>query len=145
MTRKSGVSSAIQVVAVGILLLGIAIVGSSAYSEYQSSPYLVQVDDASSSAVGSATAYDDLQSSEKAIFDRIMTNPKGPVEDQAAQVKGDSLEFFANNVVQYQGNYYSFTLVHDPTSLTILSVAIGSTVTAASAILFLLTRFVYGQ
>lgn len=143
MIERSQQMFIVQVIAIGILLVGVAIMGYGAYSGYQSSPYLVQVDDVASTSVGAPTSYEDLSPSQKEIFDRITTDPEGPVDGQAAHVDGNDLMFYANNVVEYQGEYYTFELHHDPGTLTPLVVGIGGTVAGFGVVVLLGTQFVY--
>lgn len=84
-----------RVVAVGLFLVGIAVAGSGLYAEYQSTPYLVQIDTVSPSDSLSGVAYGELSTTQKDTFDRLLTGQVTPVEDL-------TLEFFSNNAVQYR-------------------------------------------
>ena len=112
-------------IAIGLCVLGVVIAGWAAYTTAQSTPYLVQVNEVATTSSESAMAYHDLSSSQQAIFDRMTTDPAGPVTGQAAPVEGTSLAFFANNAVRQQGQYYTFDIVYDPGSPGPLFVGFG--------------------
>ena len=125
--------SVIQVVAIGLLCSGVVIAGYGLYSEYQSSPYLAQIDSVSQSAPSSSTAYEELSAGQKATFQRLLSG-------QAAQVDGTALEFFSNSMVEYQDRYYEFGIFYDPASFLLLDLAVGAAISAlGGGVLLLLT------
>lgn len=133
-------SSTIQAVAIGILLLGVATVSFAAYSGSQASPYLVQVDNESSVPTDSVASYENLSSSQKAVIDRIIAG-----QDGAAQIKGGSVGFWANNVVQFQEKYYTFDIYYenDDRYLMTLFLGVGYVITSVGVALFILSHLVF--
>lgn len=146
MLQKANWGTAVQVIAVGMLLVGIAIASFGVYSGFQSSPsFLVQVDNESSSVDGSVGSYENLSSSHKDIFDRIVPEPGRADGGGAAPVSSASLQFFANNAVEYQGSYYTFEIHHEGDEGTVqaLFVAVGCALFGVGFVVFLLPHFVY--
>lgn len=128
-----------------MLLVGIAVASVGIYSGFQSSPYLVQVDNESSSVDGSVRSYENLSSSHKERFDRIVPQQGGSVGGGAASVGGVSLQFFANNAVEYQGSYYTFEIHHEGDEGTVQAsfVAVGCALFGVGFVVFLIPHFVY--
>lgn len=127
--------SVMQAIAIGVVLAGVLIAGFSAYSGYQSSPYMVQAQQADASS-SPATAYEELTPSRQAVFDQLVG--AGEAERQAAPIGGDDLAFFSNAAVQYQGENYVFEVTYDPGTLTPLTVATGLVIAGLGAGLLLL-------
>ena len=126
--------TALQAMGIGLFIIGIAITGSAAYSEIQSTPYLVQVDKTVSGTDESAVSYSGLTGAEKEVFDRIE-------DGGAAPAKGFTLTTFTNNAVQYQGEVYTFRVTYDPVTLAIPVFALGVIVSVSGGILFFLISF----
>lgn len=126
--------SVIQVVAIVVMVIGIAIGGYLVYLDYQSSPYMIQIEGVDSTAAESVAAYTELSPSRQAVFEQLLGT--GPANHHAAQVSGEDVVFFANHVVQYQGKYYSFEFIYDPSSTMLLNVSLGLLGTGVGAGLF---------
>ncbi len=144
MLRKINLGTAVQAVAIGMLLVGIAVVSFSVYTEFQSSSYAVQVDTESSSVNG-AVPYENLSSSQKDIFDRTTTDSEEPINGQSAPISRSDLAFYANNAVEYQGSYYTFEIIYtgEGSAATTSFVAVGCALFGLGFVLFLLPHFVY--
>ncbi|WP_336330786.1 hypothetical protein [Haloarcula sp. CGMCC 1.2071] len=128
----------LQAAGIGLFIIGIATTGFAAYSEIQSTPYMVQIDQSVPDTNEPTVPYSDLTSAEKEVFDRVNDGGAAPVEDA-------TLSTFANNAVQYQGSVYSFEMTYDPATLTILPFGLGITVAAVGGVLFFLTPFITGR
>lgn len=126
---------ALQAAGIGLFIVGIAITGSAAYGEIQSTPYLVQVDHVESSTGESTTSYSGLMSEEQSIFDRVKDGGAAPVEET-------TLSTFANNAVEYQGEVYTFALTYDPATLTLLPFGGGILGAVSGGVLFFLAPFI---
>lgn len=146
MLQKVNWATAVQAVAIGMLLVGIAIASFGIYSGSQSSPYLVQLDNESSS-VNESVPYENLSPSQKDRFDRIVPDQQGSGVGGAASVGGKSLQFFANNAVEYKDSYYTFEILYEGGEGTIqaLFVAGGGALFGLGFVVFLLPHFVYGR
>lgn len=144
MLQKMNLGTVVQVVAIGMLLVGIAVVSFSIYNESQSSSYGVQVDEERSSVNGSVP-YENLSSSQTDVFDRITTDSEGPINGQSAPISGSDLAFYADNVVEYQGSYYTFEITYtdEGNVVTATFVAGGCALSGLGFVLFLLPHFVY--
>lgn len=140
MVRYPRLGSVIQVVAIVLVVIGIAIPGYAVYMSYQSSPYMVQIEGVDSSASEPVVAYTELSPSNQAVFDRLLGS--GPDKRQSAQIKGMDLVFFANNEVQYQEEYYSFEFTYDSSSTILPGVTIGFVVSGVGGGLFVAVWFV---
>lgn len=135
MNRFLRLRPTLQAVGIGLFIIGIAITGFAAYGEIQSTPYMVQVDDAVSDTGEPTVSYSNLTPSEKTIFDRIKDGGAAPVEDA-------TLSTFADNAVRYQGETYSFETIYDPATVTMLPFGLGIIVAVAGGALFFLTPLV---
>ncbi|GAA3880614.1 hypothetical protein GCM10022627_37070 [Haloarcula argentinensis] len=120
---------------IGLFIIGIAITGSAAYSETQSTSYLVQVDKTVSGTDESVVSYSGLTDTEKEVFDRIKNGGAAPAKDF-------TLTTFANNAVQYQGEVYTFRVTYDPVTLTIPLFVLGVVVSVSGGVLFFLISFI---
>ncbi|UPM42938.1 hypothetical protein [Halocatena salina] len=139
MLQKINWSTAVQVVAIGMLLVGIAVASFSIYTESQSSSYGVQVDEERSSVNGSVP-YESLSSAQMDVFDRIVPNSERTIDRQSAPVSGSDLAFYANNAVEYQGSYYTFEIIYtgEGSTVTTSFVAGGCVLSGVGFVLFLL-------
>ncbi|RRJ33610.1 hypothetical protein [Halocatena pleomorpha] len=146
MLQKVNWGTAVQAVAIGMLLVGITSASFGLYTGSQSSPYLVQLENESSS-VNESVPYENLTSSQKELFDRIVPEQQGSGGGGAASVGGASLQFFANNVVEYNGGYYAFEIQYEGEEGTVQAsfVAGGCALFGLGFVVFLLPQFVYRQ
>lgn len=138
MNRSSRVRLALYTISIGMFILGVAMIGFASYSEIQSTPYLVQVEETTTSAGEPTVSYSDLTSSEKTVFDRVKDGGAAPVEDT-------TLTTFANNAVRYQGEIYTFDITYDPATLTLLPFGLGIIVATVGGALLFLTNFITGR
>lgn len=136
MPPSSHLRRVLYAVGIGLFVAGIAITGSAAYEEWESTPYLVQVDQIGTTTTESTVEYSALPATERAVFDRVK-------DGEAAPVGGPALSTFANNAVRYDGEVYSFELTHDPTSLTPLRLGFGLVVSLVGGGSCFLTRFLF--
>lgn len=134
MTVHSRFGSALQAVAVAIVLVGAVVAGYAAVSASQSTPYMVQSEQVSAPGNERVVAYDHLTANQRRIFERALTG--------AAPVEKFDLTVFANSVVEYRGDYYAFALFVDEGGVGALAVAVGVVITTAGAGLFLVGRFI---
>jgi len=130
--------SILQAVGVGLFIIGIAVTGSAAYGELQSTPYLIQVDQTASDTDEPTVSYSGLTDREKEVFDRIKNGG-------AAPVKKFTLTTFANNAVQYQEEVYTFKITYDPATLTMIWFGLGVIVSIIGGVLFFLTSCLWFQ
>lgn len=144
MLQKVNWGTAVQVVAIGMLLVGIAVVSFFVYTGSQSSPYGVQVDEKRSSMNGSVP-YENISPSQKDVFDRIVADSEGSIKRQSAPISGSDLTFYADNAVEYQGSYYTFEITYtgEGNVVTTTFVAGGCALSGLGFVLFLLPHFVY--
>jgi hypothetical protein len=125
----------LQAVGVGLFIIGIGITGSAAYSEIQSTPYQIQVDQTVADTNETIVSYSGLTDGEKEVFNRIQDGGAAPVKDC-------TLTTFANNAVQYQDRVYTFQMTYDPVTLTVLPFGLGITLSIAGGVLFFLIPFI---
>ena len=127
--------SILQAVGIGLFIIGIAVTGSAAYGELQSTPYLIQIDQTTSDTDEPTVSYSELTDTEREVFNRIKSGG-------AAPVKKFTLTTFTNNAVQHQEEVYTFNFTYDPVTLTMIWFGLGVIVSIIGGVLFFFTSFI---
>lgn len=142
----------LQLIGLVCFIVGIGIISHGMTEAQETTGIAIQIENSSNTTTGTAIHYDELGAENQGYFNEMLRGANGNFSGIAAVSNTSSISFWANNVFEHNGTYYTVALVgpdnktaRDVTDsyLPRLFFRIGTVALVISVLLFIGAQFMY--